>query len=64
MYSKRYGNREEVYNGNARQTTGGLMKEDLIKKEQTSGKIVFVSKKLSSVMRVKDNFQKFRKRKH
>lgn len=62
MYSKRYGNREEVYNGDARQTTGGLMKEDLIKKEQAGGKIVYVSKKLSSVMRTKDNFQKFRQK--
>lgn len=62
MYSKRYGNREEVYNGDARQTTGGLMKEDLIKKEQSSGKVVYISRKLSSVMRIKDNFQKFRQK--
>ena len=62
MYSKRYGNREEVFNGDARQTTGGLMKDDLIKKEQSGGKVVYISKKLSSVMRVKDNFQQFRKK--
>ena len=33
MYSKRYGNRDEVFNGIARQTTGGLNKEDIEKKE-------------------------------
>lgn len=62
MYSKRYGNREEVYTGVARQTTGGLMKDDLIKKEQPGGKVTYISKKLSSVMKVKDNFQKFRQK--
>jgi hypothetical protein len=63
MYLKRYGNREEVFNGDARQTTGGLMKDDLIKKEQPSGKVIYISKKLSSVTKVKDNFQKFRQKK-
>ena len=62
MYSKRYGNREEVYNETARQTTGGLMKCDIIRKEQTCGKIIYISKKLSSIMKVKDNFQKFRQK--
>lgn len=59
MYSKRYGNREEVFNGIARQTTGGLIKEDLLEKK-IKGKTHYISLKMSNVMREKDNLSNFR----
>jgi len=62
MYSKRYGNREEVFNGIARQTTGGLIKEDLQEKK-IGGKIHYISIKLSNAMKEKDNLSHFRERK-
>ena len=62
MYSKRYGNRDEVFNGIARQTTGGLNKEDIEKKVISGGKIVYISKRMSSVMKAKDNLYKFRQK--
>jgi hypothetical protein len=62
MYKKRYGNREEVYNGIARQTTGGLTKNDLIKKD-VSNKTMYISVKLSKSMKEVDNLKLYRKNK-
>lgn len=62
MYCKRYGNREDVYNGIARQTTGGLTKNDLIKKK-IANKTVYISLRLSKSMKEVDNLKLYRKNK-
>lgn len=62
MYQKRYGTREEVYNGIARQTTGGLLKENL-KKKQIANKTVYISVRLSESMKAADNLKLYRRNK-
>ena len=61
MIKKRYGTREEVFNEIAYQTTGGLIKNDLICKKKDSTNI-YISKKLSNAMRETDNLKKYRRK--
>ena len=51
---KKIGSREEVYKGLAIQTSGGLRKENIICKTIRK-KEVYVSKRLSELMKVKNN---------
>ncbi len=51
--SKRVGDRNDVYNGRALMTKGGLKKEDLFEK---NGK--YVSKKMSENAKIRNNFVK------
>jgi len=47
---KKVGTREEVYNGNALRTAGGLQKNDIIEKK-IGNRIIYISKKLSDKMK-------------
>ena len=51
---KKIGSREEVYKGLAQKTSGGLKKENIICKIIRK-KEVYVSKRLSELMKVKNN---------
>lgn len=58
MSEKRIGTREEVYKGIASRTAGGLKRDDIIAK-QFGTRILYISKKLSDIMRNNpNNFQK------
>ena len=48
--TKKIGTREEVYNGIALRTAGGLQKNDIIEKK-IGNRIIYISKKLSDKMK-------------
>ena len=56
---KKIGSREEVYNGSAFRTSGGLTKDDIILKV-SNGKNYYVSKKLSAIAKERDMFSKYK----
>ena len=56
---KKIGSREEVYNGSAFRTSGGLTKDDIMLKV-SNGKNYYVSKKLSAIAKERDMFSKYK----
>ena len=49
-YTKKIGTREEVYKSIAQRTNGGLLKSDIIEKNN-NGKLIYISKKISEKMK-------------
>lgn len=58
---KKNGTREEVFLGLALKTTGGLFQKDIIQKK-LNNKIIYVSRKLSTIAKERDVFSNYRKR--